>query len=116
MGASFLQSWKDHPVARPLTRKAVTLFAGLALLGSIVACGGGGTMPAVSNAGGANPAAGSPVAASASSRAVLTADAVIATTTYQNLFPLALYSGGGLIDFLVTSVTTAPVFSPLNTG
>lgn len=103
-------------MARPLTQKAVTLFAGLALLGSIVACGGGGTMPAVSNAGGANPAAGAPVAVAASNRGALTANAVITTATYQNIFPLALYSGGGLIDFLVTSVTTAPVFSPLNTG
>ena len=37
-------------------------------------------------------------------------------TTYQTIRPLALYSGSNVIDFLVTPVSVAPTFIPLNTG
>lgn len=138
-------------MARPLTHQALTLFAGLALLSSVVACAGGGAVPATPGANGSSPAVsvpGQPGVASASDnhgsedcdghkghdasnhggddeQQCTTAPSAtptpgggttITVTTYQNIRPLALYAGGGVIDFLVSPVTTAGAFVPLTTG
>ena len=95
-------------MTRPFSRLAVAVFASLSLIGSVVACSGGGSVPPAPGSG-ASGSAGNPVLAAAAATPG-------GTFAYQNIRPLVLYSGSGLIDFLVTSVTTAGTFQPPGTG
>jgi len=114
------------------------LFAGLALLGSVIGCGGstgnhivpaGGTGASSSSAGGGSVAtadggrhggdcddARTGDGDSCTPSATPTPSGTTTVTTYQNIRPLALYAGSGFIDFLVASVPIAQPFVPANTG
>jgi hypothetical protein len=102
-------------VSRPLTHQALTLFAGLALLGSVVACAGGGAVPATPGANSSSAGMAIP-GKSGITTAGSGGGTTVTVTTYQNIRPLDVYSGAGVIDFLVTPVTTAGPLVPLNTG
>ena len=103
-------------MARPLTHQALTLFAGLALIGTVVACGGRGSVPATPGMIGSNGIA----APSGSDKTTAAVSTPVPTpgggTTYQNIRPLVLYATSGVIDFLVTPVSVAGTFSPDATG
>ncbi len=103
-------------MARQLTRQALTLIAGLVLIGSVVACGGGGSAPIVPSAGGAVGGASAPGPSVSSASGARAAAAAATTFTYTNILPLTFYSAGGVIDFLTTAVTSATILQPLNTG
>lgn len=125
-------------MARSHIRQALTLFVGLALLGSVIACGGstgnrivpaGGTGASGSSAGGGSVSSsdgghhrddcddgrGDDDDDSCTPSATPT-PGTTTVTTYQNIRPLALYAGGGFIDFLVAPVPIAQPFVPANTG
>ena len=93
-------------MAHSLTRRTLTLFAGLALLASAVACGGGGTVPS-SGLGSTSAAGPAKVASKANAD-----DGATTATTYQIIAPLALTVSGTEIDFLTTLVALPTLFRP----
>jgi hypothetical protein len=130
-------------VPRALNRQILAVLAGFVLLGSVVACGGsagsglvpGGSggaassssstgAPSVTTAGGGDHhdgdcdshKGGHDDGCTPAPSPSPTSGGGTTVTTYQNIRPLALYAGSGVIDFLVTSVSVAPTFTPFNTG
>ena len=99
-------------MARPLTRQALTLFAGLALIASVVACGGGGTVPAGSGTGAGSATSPTKTGAKAKADDDSGPAGGATTTTYQNIKPLAMYASGTEIDFLTVPVTLPTLFVP----